>query len=182
MLKKKITTGVVAGILAFGLAAPTVASAAPTSVHTSSSKVAVVSDEAHLASSLQTLFEEVLVIDEQGGFVSYDETAATKLLGADEARSLGRQIGLAQIQARSGKLPAQTLAANDFVGCMVENSVIGLVSGVVSGSFAELIREKKWDELAKKLWPKLVKAGVTGGVVGVAAGLAASAVQCTFFE
>ncbi len=65
---------------------------------------------------------------------------------------------------------------------MIQNSVIGLASGIIGGAFYELIRQKAWNELAEALLPRLVRAGVTGGVAGVVVSLGVSAVQCAFFN
>lgn len=170
-----------------GILAPPVAFAAPvtTAYAATNQDPATVQGQQELSQTLETLFEEVMVIDESG-IVSYDEEKAVELLGAEEAAALTVQLEAAALPRTAGATAdsgqVRAAASNSFVDCMVENSVIGLVSGVVSGSFAELIREKKWDELAEKLWPKLVRAGVAGGVVGVAASLAASSVQCTIFN
>jgi hypothetical protein len=179
-LRTQLISGALSGALALGLIAPA-ASAAPVG-DTPRAAVAAVGDErppAELASSLEALFEDAIVID-SSGIVSFDEAKVADVVGEEEAAKLAASFR--DTQARGSLPQARAAAGNDFVNCMVENSVIGLVSGVVSGSFAELIREKKWDELAEKLWPKLVRSGFAGGVVGVAASLAAGAVQCSLFD
>ncbi|MBO0595062.1 hypothetical protein I2485_08625 [Nesterenkonia sp. E16_7] len=52
-------------------------------------------DAEELSSALQTMFEDMLVVDDEQGVVSYDEAAAIDLLGAETAGELGGQIAAA---------------------------------------------------------------------------------------
>lgn len=182
-LKIKLSVGVIAGALAIAIIVPTAANAAPVIAPQQTSAIAVVDvlEVNQLATGLETLFTEVMTYD-ANGLVSFDVQSATDLLGADVAADLEQQLN--QKRANSLSFPAsiQMFAQLSFVDCMIQNSVIGLVSGIIGGSFYELIRQKAWNELAEALLPRLVRAGVTGGVAGVVASLGASAVQCTFFN
>ncbi|WP_461636409.1 hypothetical protein [Glutamicibacter soli] len=183
--KSLASCGVALGILLTGTG---VAQAAPAVNPAAAESISQVNSERELAKSLETLFEDVLIVDDRGNFVSYNEKAAVDLLGAEEASKLTAQIAEVQKQGQSrtahvGGVPlAKAAAGQDFVNCMVQNSVLGLISGAISGAYAELIREKQWYELAEKIMPKLVKAGFAGGVVGLVGSLGASAVQCAFFD
>lgn len=184
-IAKSLTScGIALGLLLTGTG---LAQAAPVTSPAAAESISQVKSVRDLAKSLETLFEKVLVVDERGNFVSYNEKAAVDLLGAEEASKLTAQIAEVQKQSQSrtttGGVPISKAAAGqDFVNCMVQNSVLGLISGAISGSYAELIREKQWYELAEKIMPKLVKAGFAGGVVGLVGSLGASAVQCAFFD
>lgn len=179
--KLKLAVGAVAGLLAFALVTPTAANAAPVAASYQSSTVAsadVAVDAGQLSTALESLFTDVITFDEHG-LTSFDVQNATELLGAEKALELDRQLREASVASLSGMTLMATGQA--YVDCIVESSVLGLIAGLVTGSFVELIREKKWDELAKKLLPRLVKSGVTGGVIGVVGSLAASAVGCAIF-
>lgn len=161
------------------------ANASDTATSNTSAAVTVNSAQAEqeFTDTLERLFTEAVILDSEGNLVSYDEAAAVDIVGAEEAGKLTAAVQQAQnTQQMRNSGMATAAESQSFVDCMVENSVLGLVGGIASGSYAELIREKKWDELGEKVWPKVAKAGVTGGAVGVAAGLAASSVQCTFFN
>lgn len=139
-----------------------------------------------LATDLQILFEEVMIVDDYG-VVSFNEARAAELLGPEAATDLSSQLtmssgaGLATVGGP--KLLASTASTGQsFVDCMVQNSVLGLVGGLVGGAYTELIRQQKWDELAEALLPRLVRAGFAGGVAGVVVSLATGAVQCSFFR
>ena len=135
--------------------------------------------EQEFTDTLERLFTEAVILDSEGNLVSYDESAAIEIVGEEEAGNLTAAVEQAQTQQQMRSSGMATASeSQSFVDCMVENSVLGLVGGIASGSYAELIREKKWDELGEKVWPKVAKAGVTGGAVGVASSLAASSVQC----
>ena len=141
------------------------------------------SEQAEFRDTLKSLFTEAVILDQNGNLVSYNENAAVKILGKSEASKLTNAVQQSQAQQKMRNSGMATAAEDQsFVDCMVENSVLGLVGGVASGAYAQLIRDKKWDELAEKVWPKVAKAGVQGGAAGLAAGLAVSAVQCTVFN
>jgi len=179
--KLKFALGAVAGLLAFTLVVPSAANAAPAAPSHQSSTVAtadVAIDAGQLSTALESLFTDVITFDEQG-LISFDVQNATELLGAEKALELDRQLRESSVASLSGMTLMATGQA--YVDCIVESSVLGLIGGIITGSFVELIREKKWDELAKRLLPRLVKSGVTGGVVGVVGSLAASAVGCAIF-
>lgn len=182
-LKFKLSVGVIAGALAIAMIVPTAANAAPVVASQPASAVATrdVHNVNQLATGLETLFTEVITYD-ANGVVSFDVQSATNLLGAEVAADLEQQLNQKRAHSQSAPGSMQLFAQRSFVDCMVQNSVIGLVSGIIGGTFAELIRQKAWQELAEALLPRLVRAGVTGGVAGVVVSLGASAVQCTFFN
>ncbi len=180
--RMKSLTVTVAGGLALALMGPGAAYAAPTDESHIVNESAGAASPEQLAGALETVFTEVVVLDESGRLVSYDEDRAVELLGEKEAAELTRQVEAARGLVAGPASRVAAASANSFVDCMVQNSVIGLISGVATGAYAELIREQKWDELAEKLLPRLVRSGFTGGVVGIVGSLAAGAVQCSFFN
>ncbi|MGP5220770.1 hypothetical protein [Arthrobacter rhombi] len=182
--KTTIMSGVVAGALAFSVLGASPAMAAPTTSvasPTSSSTVLTDNDVNALSNDLEVLFEEVITYD-ANGVVSFNQARAEELLGAEQADEIRGQLSESQSSTLTRRGATTMGAGGEFVDCMVQNSVIGLVGGIATGAFAELIMEKRWQVLAEKLMPRLIKAGVTGGVVGVVGGLAASSVQCTVFK
>ena len=182
-LRRKVAIGAIAGALAIAMIVPTAANAAPVVAPQQTSTVAVVDvlEVNQLATGLETLFTEVMTYD-ANGVVSFDVQSATNLLGAEVAADLEQQLNQKRANSLSAPTSMQTLAQLSFIDRMIQNSVIGLVSGIIGGAFVELIQQKAWQELAEALLPRLVRAGVTGGIVGVVASLGASAVLCTFFN
>ncbi|MBF4548691.1 MULTISPECIES: hypothetical protein [unclassified Pseudoclavibacter] len=187
-VRNRLVMSATAATLAAAFFVPTTATASPsTTTFTAASSGAMTQgQEAELAQTLESLFEEALILGPDG-VVSYDQEKAASIIGEQEAADIGASLEAARAQGAGPQAlqSSQARAAstgNAFVDCMVENSVIGLISGIVSGEIAELIRDKKWDEVAEKVGPKLVRAGVAGGIAGVAASLAAGAVQCSLFS
>jgi len=180
--KMKSLTAILAGGLAITLIGSGAAYAAPAAEPQIATVSTSASSAGHLADALETVFTEVVVFDDSGRLVSYDEGRAVELLGSTEAEKLTRQVEEARGLETGSASRVSAASSNSFVDCMVQNSVIGLVSGVATGAYAELIREQKWDELAEKLLPRLVRSGFTGGVIGIVGSLAAGAVQCSFFN
>ena len=74
---------------------------------------------------------------------------------------------------------ARAASGQSFVQCMADKSILGLIGGMTSGVYVELIREKKFYELAQKIMPRLVKAGFAGGMVGLVGSLGVSAIICS---
>lgn len=130
-------------------------------------------DQAALAKSLREIFTEVFVLNADGG-VAYNSVAAHRVLGEETAKTIDELIVTSSVSTRG--------VSPNFLQCMFDSTVLGLVSGFVTGEFVALIERGEWMALAEKLLPKLVKAGVTGGVIGIAGGLAAGAVKCAFFS
>lgn len=162
--------------LSTSLGAPTAMASTTDTVGTPDA-VATTSEEQEFTETLELIFTEVVVLDDDGEIVDYNEDMAVELVGEEAADELTEAVQQARQAGNT-----QPRSSQSFVDCMVQNSVLGLVSGAASGAYAELIREKRWDELGQRIWPKVANAGVQGGAVGVAAGLAASSVQCTFWR
>jgi hypothetical protein len=182
-LKLKFSVGAIAGARAFAMTVPTAANAAPMVAPQQTPTVAAadVFEVNQLTTGLETLFTEVITYD-ANGVVAFDAQSATELLGSELAADLEQQLSQKIANSLSNSASRQMFAQQSFVDCMVQNSVIGLVSGVVGGAFIELVKQKAWTALAEARLPRLVRAGVTGGVAGVVASLAAFAVQCTWFN
>ncbi|MDJ0336625.1 hypothetical protein [Cryobacterium sp. PH31-O1] len=178
--KSKALFSTLAGAIAIALFVPTAAQAAPQTAP--AQFVAEASEVDILASSLETLFTDVITYDTDG-ISTYDVAAATELLGARQALAIETQLEQARASASSNTESNVTAkSSTNFVDCMVQGSVLGLIGGLVIGTLAELVRQKLWIELAEAVLPKLVRAGIGGGVIGIAGGLAVAAVQCSVFE
>ncbi|MGO3884700.1 MAG: hypothetical protein ACTJHU_00250 [Mycetocola sp.] len=178
-IRSKLTITSVVALAAFALAAPMSATAVQPS-HTSTTINAVDYSAEELASGLEELFTEAIILDESG-IASIDEDKLRSLIGDAEASKILQQYDQATPQSSPRTMKAMA-AKQSFVDCMVQNSVLGLITGISTGVYGEYIRKQQWQELAEKLLPRLVKAGVGGGVAGVVVGLAASAVQCSVFN
>lgn len=182
-LRSKLMGGALAGALAITMLVPTAANAA--SLSSSSNAAVEETAEARqterLSTDLETLFTQVMTFDESG-VVSFDAEAATTLLGAEATADLQQQLAQGETYSEQSRMSMMATTQQTFTECMVQNSLIGLVAGVATGAFAELIRDKQWDLLAKKLLPSLARAGFQGGIVGIVGGLALSSVQCTMFR
>lgn len=181
--QNRIITGTFATLATFSLLVPTAAFAAPQS-STGGTTVSATSLEAsstqEFATTLEAVFTKAIVLD-NSGIVSIDENELRSILGDEEASKVIIQISAApQSSGKAGTLNTARAASNrSFVDCMIDSSVLGLIGGMSSGIYAELIREKKFYELAEKIMPRLIKAGVAGGVAGVVGGLAVSAIVCS---
>lgn len=178
----RFITGTLATLTAFSLLVPTMAFAAP---QTSTSPTAPVvsleeSSTQELAKTLENVFTKAITLDDSG-IASIDQNQLRAILGDKEASKVIGQ--LSATQQNSGKVgslnTARAASGRSFVDCMVDSSILGLIGGMSSGIYAELIREKKFYELAEKIMPRLIKAGVGGGVAGVVGSLAVSAIVCS---
>lgn len=178
----RFITGTLVTLTAFGLLVPSAAFAAPqSSTLTTTSVVSLEkSSTQELATMLESVFTKAIILDDHG-VASIDQDELRSVLGETEASKVINQLSASE--RNSGKMGtfnvARAASGQSFVQCMADKSILGLIGGMTSGVYVELIREKKFYELAQKIMPRLVKAGFAGGMVGLVGSLGVSAIICS---
>ncbi|GAB3620973.1 hypothetical protein GCM10027417_22340 [Glutamicibacter endophyticus] len=178
----RVITGAIATIAAIGLVVPSAALAAPGPDSSAIAYNATLKESSaeELARVLEDVFTDAIVLGDSG-IISIDQNELTSILGEKEAGKVIAALSSSrELNAPIGAFGvAKAAAGRSFVDCMIDSSVLGFISGMSSGIYAELIRKKEFYELAQRIMPRLIKAGVGGGIAGIVGGLAVSAIVCS---
>lgn len=159
----RLTAGTIATLTAFSLLVPTASFASPQAPSPLLAATSSLEDSSaqELAKTLENVFTKAIILDDSG-IVSVNQNELRKILGPTEANKIIEEISKSQPNTESlGTLQiAQRASGQSFVDCMVDKSVLGLIGGMTSGVYAELIREKSSMNWLKKSCLDSLKLGL----------------------